>query len=343
MEDPGGPYRIGLILLLLTCSALFSASETALFSVPKLRLKELAKREGSLGRVAQLFVTEPEKILSTILVSNTLVNVFFTSTLTVLMLATVRQSQEAAEAVAAVTAFILLLLFGEVGPKTLASIKPQHILSLTTPVLALSVRALAPVAMLLTMVRKLVMAFFPDPQEVAYVSPEELIDTAVIVGEQTGAVPLVTGATIRNIFAADDTPVRAVMTPRARIQAVSEKDSLAEVAQVMVRTGFSRVPVYREHLDNLIGIVHLKDLLPKLNENVPVAQLLRPLHKAKATDNVPKVLRDLRHRRLQMCSVHNSEDRVIGICTLEDLVEEIVGEIHDEHDNQLLAAGGSLN
>ena len=343
MEDPGGPYRIGLTIFLLVCSALFSASETALFSVPKLKLKELAKHGGSLGSVAQLFISEPERILSSILVSNTLVNVFFTSTLTVLILSSLSVGKEVAEAIAAVSAFTLLLLFGEVGPKTIASIKPQSILSLTTKPLHLAVRIMTPLSAVLMWGRRLSLAMFPDAADTTYVSQEDLIDTAVYVGEQTGTVTLATGVTIRNIFAADDTPLRAVMTPRAQMQAVSERDSISDVAKVMVQTGLSRLPVYKDSVDHLVGMVHLKDLLPKLSHPLSIANLLRPIHKAKATDNVPKVLRDLQSRRLHMCAVYNSQGRFVGICTLEDLVEEIIGEIVDEHDVQQYAAGGSLS
>lgn len=343
MEDPGGPYRIGLTIFLLICSALFSASETALFSVPKLKLKELAKRGGSLGSVAQQFVLEPDRILATILVSNTLVNVFFTSTLTVLILSTLKVGKEASEAIAAVSAFTLLLLFGEIGPKTLALIKPQGTLGLTTPPLSLAVRVFAPLSSTLMWSRRFFLSMFPDPSETTYVSQENLIDTAVCVGEQTGTVTLATGATIRNIFAADNTPIRTVMTPRANIQAVSERDTISDVAKVMVQTGLSRLPVYKDNIDQLIGIIHLKDLLPKLSEPSSIAELLRPIHKAKATDNVPKVLRDLQLKRVHMCAVYNSQGRFIGICTLEDLVEEIIGEIVDEHDIKQYAAGGSLN
>ena len=343
LEDPGGPYRIGLTILLLGCSALFSASETALFSVTKFKLKELVKQGGSLGDVAHRFLTEPERILSTILVSNTLVNVFFTSTLTVLVLSTVRLGKEAAEAIAAVSAFTLLLLFGEIGPKTIASIKPQSVLSLTTPPLFVAVRIFSPLSSVLMWGRKLFQSVFPEPTEINQVSQEDLIDTAVIVGEQTGTVTSATGVAIRNIFAADNTPLRAVMTPRSMMQAVSERDIISDVAKVMVQTGLSRLPVYRENPDHLVGIIHLKDLLPKLSEDLSIVDLLRPIHKAKANDNVPKVLRELQLKRLHMCAVYNSQGRFVGICTVEDLVEEIVGEIVDEHDNQLYAAGGSLN
>jgi len=343
LEDPGGPYRIGLLILLLACSALFSASETALFSMPKFKLKELAKRGGSLGSVAQQFVAKPERILATIFVSNTLVNVFFTSTLTMLILSTLRIGREASEAIAAVSSFTLLLLCGGIGPKTLALIRPQRTLALTTPPLSLAVRIFSPLSAVLMWSRRFFLSMFPDPSETTYASHENLIDNAVCVGEQTGAVTLATGATIRKIFAADDTPLRTVMTPRAKIQAVSEKDTFADVAKIMVQTGLSRLPVYKDNIDHLVGIIHLKDLLPRLREPSSIADLLRPIHKAKASDNVPKVLRDLQLKGAHMCAVYNSQERFVGICTLEDLVEEIVGEIVDEHDNQPYVAGGSLN
>lgn len=343
MEDPGGPYRVGLIALLLLCSALFSASETALFSITKNKLKEIAKQTNYVGRISHLFVVEPERILSTILVGNTLVNVFFTSTLTALLISSLSFARETTEGVAAVSAFLLLLAFGEIGPKTLASVRPLGVMGLTSQFLFVCSRILSPLSLLLSLGRKLFLARFPEEDEITHISQEQLIGTAVNLGEQSGAVAHTTGKAIRNIFAADDTPVRAVMTPRAKIHAVSDRDSASAVAEVMISTGHSRLPVYKGSVDLLIGIIHLKDLIQNPCGSDPISEFLRPIHHARASDSVTKVLRDLRQRHLHMCAVYNSQDRVIGICTLEDLVEEIVGEIVDEHDKPHTAAGGSLS
>jgi len=313
-----------------------------LFSTAKLKLKELSRRTDAIGKIANTFLCQPDRVLSSILISNTLVNVFFTSTLTIVLLATLPLVREASEAVAAVTAFVLLLIFGEIGPKTLASMRPLNTLSLTSPPLHAVVWVLSPVSAALSWSRNILCRFFPEETESCPVTQENLINTAVGMGEETGALPKTTGAAIRRIFAADDTPVRMVMTPRARIYAVSDRDNLSDVAEIMVRTGLSRLPLFNENLDNLIGLVHLKDLLPILNTDVSLEDIARPIHAAKATDPVTKVLSELRRQRLHMSAVYNSQKRVIGLCTVEDLVEEIVGEIVDEHDTPHCAAGGSL-
>ncbi|MDP3058227.1 MAG: CNNM domain-containing protein [bacterium] len=335
MDDPSGPFSIFFLAVLLLLSAFFSASETALFATPRRELKKLLHNKPHLAKHINHLLFPPEPTLSAILVGNTLVNVAFTSTITALLLALPIISRERREIIAAGVAFGMLLVFGEIGPKVFASLRPQVFLAFSSKILYYLVKLLRPLSFLQSNVGEAVQMLLQQKKEVTPTS-EQLIGTAVRLGENKGTITHSTGQTILNIFAADDTPVRKVMTPRARVQAIDSDSMVANAAAHMVMTGLSRLPVFRGGIDTMIGIIHLKDMLPILKKGdgrfVEVSSLIRPIHRASATDSVIKVMKDLRNRRLHLCAVFNSEDRFIGIATIEDLVEEIVGDITDEHD-----------
>lgn len=329
MEDPGGPYRIALAIVLLCFSAAFSASETALFS-----LRRIPNKPSNLWKIVRELRDYPEKTLSTILLGNTLVNVIFTSAITALTLSIATLSREEAEGTAAVASFLLLLAFGEVGPKTWGSLKPMSVLGTTALPLWYLRKALSPLTSGLTALNQCLGRIWPEAGEDTVVRAKQLVETAVGMGEKLGSVGVNTGTAIRNIMATTETPVRRVMTPRAKVQAVEITQPLREVAMLMNNTGLSRIPVYRGSLDSIVGLVHLKDILPLLlkQEDIPLDKLLRPIFIAAAADTVPEVLRALRQQGAHMSAVYNSQQKLIGVATVEDLVEEIVGEITDEHD-----------
>jgi putative hemolysin len=260
-----------------------------------------------------------------------MVNVLFTSSLTTLILSTTLPRQQA-EVYATASSFVVLLLMGEVMPKTIACHKPLGILRISVAPLFFWYRAVRPLSYVLTQTNSLFNNWFPPEEDMHQVSSEDIISSAVREGEETGSISVEAGQKIRNIFATDNTPIRKVMTPRSMVSAVEESRTVSDAAQIMIRTGYSRIPVYEGRLDLLKGMVYMKDLLMFHGEDVPVAEITRPILRVDATDSVDKVLRQLRSEQLHMAAVYNSDKRLVGIVSIEDLLEEIVGEIVDEHD-----------
>lgn len=328
MDDPGGPYRLVLMAVFLMLSAFFSGSETALFATPKRMLKQL--RFGKADRMVTELIGKPEVTLSTILIGNTMVNVMFTGTLTSLVLATALQ-REAAEMYATLLSFFVLLTFGEVLPKVIASIRPVAFLNLALAPLYYWSKVLTPFSYLLDRVCRVVDRFSPTPPESLRVASEDVISVALLEGRSSGQITDTAEETILNIFDTDITPVRRVMTKRNDIRAVSVDADTAQAAELMLGTGYSRLPVYDGNLDNLVGLIYMKDLL-LTDTGVPLGRILRPLMSILPGESVEKVLKTLGTNRTYMAAVRSTSGELLGIITLEDLVEEIVGEITDEHD-----------
>ncbi len=328
MDDPGGPYRLVLMAVFLMLSAFFSGSETALFATPKRMLRQL--RFGKADRMVTELTGKPEVTLSTILIGNTLVNVMFTGSVTSLALATALQ-REAAEMYATLLSFFVLLTFGEVLPKVIASIRPVAFLNLALAPLYYWSKVLTPFSYLLDRVCRVVDRFSPTPPESLRVASEDVISVALLEGRSSGQITDTAEETILNIFDTDITPVRRVMTKRNDIRAVSVDADTAQAAELMLGTGYSRLPVYDGNLDNLVGLIYMKDLL-LTDTGVPLGRILRPLMSILPGESVEKVLKTLGTNRTYMAAVRSTSGELLGIITLEDLVEEIVGEITDEHD-----------
>ncbi len=329
MDDPGGPYRLALVAVFLLFSAFFSGSETALFAAPKHLLRKL--RLGKAEHMVTELTGRPEVTLSTILIGNTLVNVVFTGSVTALVLATALQ-REVAEIYATILSFLILLTFGEVVPKVVAANRPVAFLSVALTPLYWWSRLLTPVSYLLGNLCRVIDRFFPAPTDSLRVAREDVIGAALIEGKSSGQISDTAGETILNIFDTDTTPVRRVMTRRQDIRAVSVNAGISEAAELMLKTGYSRLPVYQDTLDNLVGLIYMKDLLLTDTGSVTLQHLLRPLMSILPGESVEKVLKILGTKRTHMAAVRSQTGELLGIITLEDLVEEIVGEIVDEHD-----------
>ena len=329
MDDPGGPYRLGLALLFLLFSAFFSGSETALFATPKHLLRKL--RRGKADRMLTELTGHPETTLSTILIGNTLVNVVFTGSITALVLATSR-SRQVGELVATLSSFSLLLVLGEVIPKVIAANRPIQFLNLALSPLYWWSKLLTPVSFLFAQLCYVVNMCFPTTADSLRVASEEIIEVALLEGKASGQISETAGETIRNIFGTDTTPVRRVMTKRQAIKAISADATLDEAARVILATGYSRLPVYNGDPSTLTGLIYMKDLILALPETTKLRDILRPLMSISPGESVDQVLKLLRVNRAHMAAVRSPAGELLGIITLEDLVEEIVGEIVDEHD-----------
>lgn len=329
MDDPGGPYRLALIAVFLMFSAFFSGSETALFATPKRLLRLL--RSGQSERMVAELTGRPAVTLSTILIGNTLVNVVFTGSVTALVLAGSLQ-REVAEMYATVLSFLLLLTFGEVVPKVVAANRPLAFLGVALAPLYYWSKLLIPVSYVLEGMCNLVERLFPVPAESLRVASEDVIGVALMEGKSSGQITDTAEETILNIFDTDTTPVRRVMTRRKDIRAISIESSASQAAELMLETGYSRLPVYQGTLDNLVGLIYMKDLLRDDADAVRLSHLLRPLLSIMPGESVEQVLKVLGKNRTHMAAVRSPNGELLGIITLEDLVEEIVGEITDEHD-----------
>ncbi len=336
MDDPGGSsnYRLLLIMLLLSFSALFSASETALFSLSQVRLRQMRDKEVKKADIVQRLVDDGKRVLTTLLVGNTAVNIWLTSLVTTGFLELLNSyGTQIASALATVVTTILLLVFGEVTPKAIAAYAPE----------SLALFASRPISLIHWLLRPIVgvLHFFTDwhnEDKGAYTHEitEDTIKTALNMSEEAGTLQQENREMIYGIFASDDTSIGRIMVPREQIVAIPVDLPLAEAIQILNENGYSRLPVYRDDIDHVVGLVYAKDLLPLLREqrDLQLADVIRPIMRCRPTRKLNHLLQEMRARRMHMCIVTNEIGKTIGLITMEDLLEEIVGDIADEYDHE---------
>lgn len=337
MDDPGGSstYRLWLIIVLLTLSALFSGSETAFFSLSQVRLRQLQEKEVKKADLLQRLVNDGQRLLSTLLIGNTAVNIWLTSLVTTAFLDRLASyGAQIASMLATVVTTILLLVFGEVTPKAIAASAPESLALFASKPILLIHWLLSPLVS--------IVHFFTDwrgKTSAAAAAPsvtEDTIKTAINISEEAGALQQENREMIYGIFASDDTSIGRIMVPRKQIVAIPIDLPMAEAIQILIEKGYSRLPVYRGNIDHIVGLIYAKDLLPLLRDhrNLRLADVLRPVMRCRPSRKLNYLLQEMRSRRMHMCIVMNEIGRTVGLITMEDLLEEIVGDIADEYDNE---------
>ena len=330
-----------LLVILLVLSAFFSGSETAITSFSELRLKHLLEREKNRRRAKALehLLSEPNDLITCLLIWNNLVNVGASALATLLFLRLLPTGLPAYVS-GLVTTFVmtaLLLLFGEITPKNLAKNRAETVaLKVIVPVWQLT-RATYPVVRALRAISTGMLRPFGEQllsREGAPLSEDQLV-TFIEEGEERGIIPVQDGEMMKRILSLDEITAEEVMVPRTEMQAIEANTSLEEVLQFVVTDGHSRYPVYEEVRDNVIGILYVKDLLRTVlnsGKDTPLRKLLRPAYYTPTTKPVNVLLREFQRERVHMAVVVDEYGGVAGIVTLEDILEEIVGEIEDEYD-----------
>jgi len=336
--SPGS--QCALLLLLLALSAFFSGSETALTSISELRLKNLVEREKNRKRAKALehLLSEPNDLITCLLVWNNLVNVGASALATLLFLRLLPADLPSYVS-GLLTTFVmtvLLLLFGEITPKNLAKNRAETLaLRVIVPVWQLT-RATFPVVRALRAISSGMVRPFGAQllsREGTPLSEDQLI-TFIEEGEERGIIPIQDGEMMKRILALDEITAEEVMVPRTEMRAIEADTPLEEVLRFVVEDGHSRYPVYEDVRDNVIGILYVKDLLRSATGGKPaqLRQLLRPAYYTPTAKPVNVLLREFQRERVHMAVVVDEYGGVAGIVTLEDILEEIVGEIEDEYD-----------
>ena len=327
--DDGSLTLLVALVILVAFSAFFSASETAFSSLNQIRLKSRAE-DGDPSAARVLAMSEQyDKLLSTILIGNNIVNIAAASIGTVLFTRLLDPQRGAT--VSTIVLTIVVLIFGEVTPKSLAKEMPERIATAVSPFLSLLMILLSPLTWLFTQWKKL-LGHFIHSGEADTITEGELM-TMVSEAENDGELTDRESQLIRSAIEFDDVEVEEILTPRVDVVAVEDTTSLEELAQTFAESGYSRLPVYHDNIDNIIGVVHEKDFyLAKLKKAATVEDLVVPTLYTTGTTQISQLLRTLREQHHHMAVVVDEYGGTEGIITLEDILEELVGEIWDEHD-----------
>ena len=328
MDDGSMTLWVTLVIL-VAFSAFFSASETAFSSLNQIRLKSRAD-DGDRTAARVLAMSEQyDKLLSTILIGNNIVNIAAASIGTIIF--TKMLGAERGATVSTMVLTIVVLIFGEVTPKSLAKEMPETIATAVAPVLSLLMLVLTPLTWLFSQWKRL-LNHFVHSSESDTITEGELM-TMVSEAENDGELTDRESELIRSAIEFDDVEVEEILTPRVDVVAVADDISLEELAQTFAESGYSRLPVYHGTIDNIIGVVHEKDFyIARLKKATKIEDLVAPTLYTTGSTQISQLLRTLREQHHHMAVVVDEYGGTEGIITLEDILEELVGEIWDEHD-----------
>ncbi|MBE6355096.1 hemolysin family protein [Treponema sp.] len=329
MPDGASQLLIALVFLVL-CSAFFSAAETAYSCASRIKLKTLfSNGNKNAGKVLELTESKYDRLLSTILIGNNIVNISASALATVFFGKLLVSTKIDSTLASTVVMTVAVLLFGEITPKYIAKAYPERFSLLFYPVIKFVYFIMVPLTVFFTGWKNLVSRVFQlDRNEV--ITEEEII-TFVEEAEDDGTLRKEETNLIRSVIDFDDLEAKDVLTPRVKISAVDCKFSYEEVKNVFETSGFSRLPVYENSIDSIIGMIHVKDFYSGKNS---IRDIMQPCFFTPEHTKLSKLLKTFQKNRTHIAVVLDEYGGTLGIITLEDILEELVGEIWDEHDDE---------
>lgn len=326
----GDIFLLILMILCIALSAFFSSIETAFSTVNLFRLRNYAEK-GSKKAKRALYVTDNyDKALTTILIGNNIVNIGCSSIATVLCI-NLFGDIGAAVSTGAVT--LLVLTFGEIIPKCVAKEKAEGFCLATAGVLRGLMVIFSPFVFLFIKLKTLVLRLFTKEEESPSVTEDEL---KVIIGtsEEEGVLEEQERELVQSALEFDEKTVQEILTPRVDVTAIDISDNALKNKEIILRERYSRIPVYTDNLDNIIGVLHTRDYLEAIiyGETPNIEELIQPAYFVYKTKKLSSVLSEFKRQKLHIAIVADEYGGTLGIVTMEDLLEEIVGDIWDEDE-----------
>jgi putative hemolysin len=322
-----------ILVVLLGFSAFFSGSETALMAISRLRLRHLSETKPRRASIVEHLLKKPEKLIGTILLGNNLVNVAMSAIATALAI-----YMWGDKGIVYVTAILTLviLIFAEITPKVYAKYFNERISFATAPVLNVIMAILNPVVVAVTYVsNKVLFLIGVDVSKIKRpLMTEEEIQTCIKMGWDEGAITAEERTMLSRIFTLNDKTVEQVMIPREKMAVLDLNASITDLTKTILKTGYSRFPVKKGNDLEIVGFVHGKDVLGFLDGKRPASlkKIMRSPYFVPADKKIDAQLRGFQAKKLHQAVVLDNEGKVAGLITLEDILEELVGSIQDEHD-----------
>lgn len=333
--------KIILLAVFIILSAFFSSSEIALISLSRVKIQDLVQKKKKNANIVKELRDNTHKLLITILIGNNLVNI--SASMVALFLGTeifrilgfsLTESQIAGIVTALIT--LLILVFGEVFPKTIANTYAERLALMLAKPMQLTVFLFGPISWFLEKVNKLFFLALRIKAEKRPTITEEELRHFIATGAEEGSIKEHEHLLIHNIFKFDDSEAKEVMIPRPNIVAIEVSAPLEEILRIVQEAEFSRIPIFKRRLDNIIGVLRTKDLIDVLSKRPKVfslRRLLMPTIFVPENKKIDQLFRLMQRKKLHMAFVVNEFGGLSGLITMEDLLEEIVGEIYDETDS----------
>ncbi|WP_291258980.1 hemolysin family protein [Fusobacterium sp.] len=331
--------NIVLLIVLILLSGFFSASETALTSFRSTNLEKFEdNKEEKKIELLKKWLKNPNEMLTGLLVGNNVVNILASSIATVVTINILGGASSSSVAIATVGMTVIILIFGEITPKIIAKNYSVQIAGVVIRIVYLLALFLKPIIKILMFISKFIARLIGiDLKDEAIMITADDIKSLVNVGEAEGIIEEEEKEMIHSIVGFSETTAKEVMTPRTSMLAFEGDETLDEVWDEIIENGFSRIPVYEETIDNIIGVFYVKDVLSivkKGETNVPIKNFIRPGYFVPETKSITEILQDFRKMKVHIALILDEYGGIVGLVTIEDLIEEITGEIRDEFDHE---------
>jgi putative hemolysin len=323
-------------VVLIILSGLFSASETALTAFKNTDLEEIENTNPRTAKLLKKWLTKPNEILTAILLGNNIVNILASSIATVVTMQIMGSESGHTIAIATICMTVVVLIFGEITPKIVAKTYSKQISGIVIgPIYLLSLATL-PIIKLLMFITKIISGLMGvNIKYENLMITEEEIKSYINFGKAEGVIEEEEREMIHSIIEFGDTTAKEVMTPRTSIFMLDAESTIDEVWDEIIDSGYSRIPVYGEDLDEILGILYVKDLMilaKKGTTDIPLKNILRKAFFVPDTKSIVEILDEFRDQQVHMAIVLDEYGGTVGLTTIEDLIEEIIGEIKDEYD-----------
>ncbi|MDP8261062.1 MAG: hemolysin family protein [Candidatus Kappaea frigidicola] len=321
------------IIVLLLISAFLSGSETAYLSLNRLRLRHLAKQKGPKAKLVQKLIGNSDQLITTILISNNFVNIAISSLSAAAFYYFL--GPKIGIIVSTFVMTILILVFSEITPKIFAARHAEKYSFKVAGIMDFTIRLLSPISNVFTKFSHVIIKLFGgNAKGKSPIITEEEIKTIIEVGSEVGAVEDEERDMLHRVFEFNDIHVSKVMIPRSEIIAADVNTPVEDLLTLVNKEGYARIPIYEDEFDNMIGVLYARDLLKvwEAKEKIVLRDLIRPAYFVSSDKIAMDLLKDFQRKRIQIAIVTDSQDKISGLISLEDLLEEIVGEIDDWHD-----------
>ncbi|STO31009.1 Putative Mg2+ and Co2+ transporter CorB [Fusobacterium necrogenes] len=331
--------NILLLVILIMLSGFFSASETALTSFRSIHLEKF-ENDKNIKKIELLknWLKNPNEMLTGLLVGNNIVNILASSIATVVTINVIGEASSSSVAVATIGMTIIILIFGEITPKIIAKNQAVKIAGIVINIIYYFTWILKPIIKILMMISKFIGRMLGiEIKNEGFMITEEDIISFVNVGEAEGIIEEEEKEMIHSIVGFGETTAKEVMTPRTSMFALEGEKTLDDVWDEIIENGFSRIPVYKDTIDNIIGVLYVKDVLSIIKDgktDTPIKNFVRLGYFVPETKSIIEILQEFRSMKVHIAMVLDEYGGIVGLVTIEDLIEEITGEIRDEFDTE---------
>ena len=324
-------FYLLLFIICILLSAFFSSAEVALISITKARVRTLVN-DNKPGALALAALKEnPDHFLITILVGNTIMNIAAASIATAIAISVFGSI---GVGIATFVVVIVLLVFGEIGPKIYATRAPDTYPRAVAPVILFLSRLLSPV---IWVVERVSPSFGVGKDAAEPAVTEEEIKEWIDVGKEEGTIEQDEKEMLYSVLEFGDTTAREIMTPRVDVILMEDTTGIGEAIRIFNETGFSRIPIYHEQIDNITGVLNVKDVFSAMvsqRKGISIIEIMYDPTFVPETKKIDDLLKELQVHRVQIAIVIDEYSSFVGIVTVEDILEELVGEIRDEYDKE---------